>query len=133
MLLVKGKFSFLYVDIWFDVTECKFIMKNSSFKMLVAFSPIFVVDTKITFSYNFVAPLKYGYRIPLRDIFLACSRDIIITYFSLIRSVLKLHCWGFSLVIHNPFWVEHKLCLNLLVYFCIQFVDEIQARVCYPG
>ena len=54
---MKGKFSFLYVVIWFDVTECKFIMKNNSFKMLVVFSPIFVADTKVTFVYNFVAPL----------------------------------------------------------------------------
>ena len=54
---MRGKFSFLYVDIWFDVTKCKFIVKNSSFEMLVVFSPIFVADTKITFVYNFVAPL----------------------------------------------------------------------------
>ena len=27
--------------------------------MLVVFSPIFVADTKITFVYNFVAPLKF--------------------------------------------------------------------------
>ena len=54
---MRGKFKFLYVDIWFDVTECKFITKNRSFKMLVVFSPIFVADTKITFVYNFVAPL----------------------------------------------------------------------------
>ena len=33
-------------------------MKNSSFKMLVVFSPIFVTGTKITFGYNFVAPFK---------------------------------------------------------------------------
>ena len=55
---MRGKFSFLYVDIWFDVTKCKFIVKNSSFEMLVVFSPIFVADTKITFVYNFVAPLS---------------------------------------------------------------------------
>ena len=55
---MRGKFSFLYVDIWFDVTKCKFIVKNSSFEMLVVFSPIFVADTKITFVYNFVAPLR---------------------------------------------------------------------------
>ena len=54
---VRGKFSFLYAHIWFDVTKCKFIVKYSSFKMLVAFSPIFVADTNITFVYNFVAPL----------------------------------------------------------------------------
>ena len=41
------------------VTKCKFIVKNSSFEMLVVFSPIFVADTKITFAYNFVAPLMY--------------------------------------------------------------------------
>ena len=58
MLLVIGKFSFLYVDIWFNVTKCKFIVKNSSFKTFVGFSPIFVADTKITFVYNSVAPLK---------------------------------------------------------------------------
>ena len=55
---LRGKFSFLNVDIWFDVTKCKFIVKNSSFKMLVVFSPIFVADTKITFVYNFVASLR---------------------------------------------------------------------------
>ena len=33
-------------------------MKNSSFEILIVFSPIFVADTKITFVYNFVAPLK---------------------------------------------------------------------------
>ena len=54
---LRGKFSFLNVDIWFDVTKYKFIVKNSSFAMLVVFSPIFVADTKITFVYNFVAPL----------------------------------------------------------------------------
>ena len=54
---MRGKFSFLSTDIWFDVTKCKFILKNSSFKILVVFSPIYVADTKITFVYNFVAPL----------------------------------------------------------------------------
>ena len=58
MLLVGDKFSFLYVDIWFDVTKCKFNVKDCSFEMLVVFSPIFVADTKITFVYNFVSPLK---------------------------------------------------------------------------
>ena len=53
---MRGKFSFLYVDIWFDATKCKFITKNSSFKMLVVFLPIFVAQTKI--KQNFVAPLS---------------------------------------------------------------------------
>ena len=56
---MRGKFSFLYVDIWFDLTKCIFIVKNSSFKMLVALSPIFVAEAKITFVYNFVALLTY--------------------------------------------------------------------------
>ena len=55
---MSDKFSFLYAAIWFDVTKRKFVVKYSSFKMLVVFSPIFVDDTKITFVYNFVAPLK---------------------------------------------------------------------------
>ena len=62
MLLEKHKFSFLYVDIWFDVAKCKFIVKNSSFKMLVVFSPIFMVDTNITFIYNFIAPLTISFK-----------------------------------------------------------------------
>ena len=55
---MRGKFRFLYADIWFDLTKCKFIVKNSSFKMLVVLSPIFVVDTKTISVYNFVAPLS---------------------------------------------------------------------------
>ena len=55
------KFIFLFVDIWFDVTKCKFNVKNSSFEMFVVFSPIFVADTQITFVYNFVAPLNMMY------------------------------------------------------------------------
>ena len=46
-LLVRDIFSLLRAYIWFDVTKCKFIVKNSSFKMLVVFSLIFVADTKI--------------------------------------------------------------------------------------
>ena len=55
---MREKFSFLYVDIWFDLMQCELIVKNSSFKMLVMLSPIFMADTKVTFIYNFVAPLK---------------------------------------------------------------------------
>ena len=54
---MKGKFSFLSVNICFDVTKCKFIVKYSSFKMLLVFLPIFVADTKITSVYYFVPPL----------------------------------------------------------------------------
>ena len=39
------------------MTKCKFNVKNSSFEVLVVFSPIFVVGTKITFAFNFVTPL----------------------------------------------------------------------------
>ena len=52
---MRDKFGFLNVDIWFDVTEC---CKNSSYKMLVVFSSIFEADGKISFAYNFVAPVK---------------------------------------------------------------------------
>ena len=55
---MRDKFSFLYEDISFDVIKCKFIVKNSIFKMLVVLQSIFVADTKINFIYNFVAPLK---------------------------------------------------------------------------
>ena len=38
------------------MTECKFVTKNSCFKILVVFASTFVADTKITFVYSFVAP-----------------------------------------------------------------------------
>ena len=41
------------------MTKRKFILKNSSLaKMLVVFPPIFVVDTRLIYGYNFVAPLN---------------------------------------------------------------------------
>ena len=76
---MRGKFSFLDVDIWFDVAKCKFIVKHSNFKMLVAFSPIFVTDTKITFVYNFVAPLRKYYK---NMFIIALSRLLIYFYFA---------------------------------------------------
>ena len=36
--LMRDKFSFLYVGIWFDMMKSKFIVKNNSFKMLVVFA-----------------------------------------------------------------------------------------------
>ena len=65
ILLVKGKFSFPSVNIWFDVTKCKFIVKYRSFKMYDAPLPIFVADIKITFVYNFAAPLNANILKPL--------------------------------------------------------------------
>ena len=56
-MLVRGKYSFLYVDILLDLKKCKFNGENISFKMLVLLSPTSVADTKITFVYNFVALL----------------------------------------------------------------------------
>ena len=55
----SSKFSFLYVDIQFDVRECKFSRKESSLKCWLRFSPISIAGTKIIFCYNFVAPLRY--------------------------------------------------------------------------
>ena len=60
---MRGKFNFLYVDIWLDVTKCKFNVRDSSFEMLVVFSPIFVADTKITFVYGCVRQNKVIERI----------------------------------------------------------------------
>ena len=47
ILFVRDRFSFLYEDIWFDMTKCKFILKNSNLKCFRNFSPVFVADTKI--------------------------------------------------------------------------------------
>ena len=52
---IKHCFSNWCIDFVPYLTPYKFIMKNRSFKMLVAFLLIFVEDTKITFVYNFVA------------------------------------------------------------------------------
>ena len=57
ILFTKGKFSFLYVDIEFDVVKCKFILKKGQLKMFDVFLPIFVVYTKIIFGCNFVVLL----------------------------------------------------------------------------
>ena len=56
---MRSEISFVYVNIWFDVTKCKFIMKNRRLKFLVVAWPIFVADTKLIFVYNFVAPLSF--------------------------------------------------------------------------
>ena len=48
---MRREFIFLY----FDSLICQSVKQQ--FKMLVVFSLIFVVDTKIIFRYNFVAPL----------------------------------------------------------------------------
>ena len=37
---------------------CEIYYEIRQFKMLLAFSPIFVANTKMIFGYNFVAPLK---------------------------------------------------------------------------
>ena len=54
---MRGKFSFITIDIWFDLTNCKFNVKNISSKMLVALSPIFVADTLLLkLLFHFVFP-----------------------------------------------------------------------------
>ena len=57
-MFVRGKVSFLYVDISLHVGKCKFITKNSSLKCLFVFLPIFVANTKIIFAFNFLDPSK---------------------------------------------------------------------------
>ena len=47
-----GKYRFLYVDIQFDVPKVgKFVYIKIAVKMLVMFSPIFVVEKKIIKKY----------------------------------------------------------------------------------
>ena len=56
------------------MAKCKFIVKNSSFKMLIVFSHIFVANTKITFVYNFVAAFSKYFEVKVlkikNDVFL---------------------------------------------------------------
>ena len=56
------KFSFPYVDMYSNVPKGKYILKKQQFKILVVFPHIFVADTKITYSYSFVAPLRNTYK-----------------------------------------------------------------------
>ena len=46
IMFVRGKFSFLYVYIWFDVQISR---EKQRFKLLIVFSPIFVADKKNIF------------------------------------------------------------------------------------
>ena len=56
MLLVGGKFIFLYADMWFDVTKCKSIAKYSSLKFWLYFHLFLQRTQKLIFVYNFEAP-----------------------------------------------------------------------------
>ena len=49
--------------------------KYKQFKMLIVFVPIFVVDTKIIYGYNFVAPLT---AVKLRFKFLILGRNFLL-------------------------------------------------------
>ena len=56
---MRGKFSFLEVDIRFDATKCKQIrFEKQQFNMGVVFSPTFVAYTKIIYRYKSEAPLN---------------------------------------------------------------------------
>ena len=59
ILLIGGKFSFSYVDIYSDVPKCNLFFEKQQFKMLGVLSPIFMADIKIIYGYNFLAPLIY--------------------------------------------------------------------------
>ena len=54
---MRGKFSFLDVDAWFDVIRWKFILKKAQFNTLALFLPISLADTKTISGSNFVALL----------------------------------------------------------------------------
>ena len=51
---MRGKFLFVYVDTWFDLIKCKFILKSSNLKGVFAYCCMF---TKIMYGYNFEASL----------------------------------------------------------------------------
>ena len=53
---MRGKFSFLHVDVWFDVAKCTFSLKDSSLKYWLYFRLILWRAQKIC-GYKFVAPL----------------------------------------------------------------------------
>ena len=57
MLFMRSKFSFLDVDIQFDMTHYKVCLKNRSRKCWLRFHIFFEENTKITFGFNFIDPL----------------------------------------------------------------------------
>ena len=76
---MRSNFGLPYENIYFDVSKCEFILKQSNLKCWL-FSPIFVVDIKLTFSYNFGAPLKQFFTIS-REVFKICKIFNIIQVF----------------------------------------------------
>ena len=50
MLLLRGKLSFVHVDFFFDMTKCKFIVKNNSLKHWLSFR-LFLWRTQKSFSF----------------------------------------------------------------------------------
>lgn len=74
------KLSFRFVNKFSDVIKGKFIFKKELFRILVAFPPIIVADTKITCGHNFVAPLKSEGQIYL---LLPSTKDISLVHFCL--------------------------------------------------
>ena len=57
ILIIRIRLVFLYVDGNFDVPNCKYAWKKSTWKCWLCFHLFFVVDTKMICGYNFVAPL----------------------------------------------------------------------------
>ena len=57
-MVMRNKFSFLYIDILFHVSKCEFILNKKYFKMLIVFSPIFMADAKIKFRIQFRSSFK---------------------------------------------------------------------------
>ena len=119
ILLERGKFSFLYVDIWFDVMKCKCIVKNNSFEMFVMFSPIFVADTKITFVYKFVAPLNTNIRYywSLKILHMLYQR-ISSSYWAILPSIFMM----LSLVSMSLCWNPYLLAINKSIFFILNYL-----------
>lgn len=55
-MFLEDKFSSLYVDICLMWQSGNLFWKQQ-FNIVIVFLPIFVADTKIIYSYNFLAPL----------------------------------------------------------------------------
>ena len=78
--------------------------------MLVVFSPIFVVDTKITFLYNFVSPLNILKRVRLIIVW----SDLYIFF-----------------IIEHANASQHPYCNGVEIIFMNDFYGRLYVRLCY--
>ena len=112
---------------WWSVN----VLWKTSFKMFVMFLPIFVADTKITFTYKFIAPLNPNIRYywSLKILHMLYQR-IRSSYWAILPLFLWCSVWcqchyvepllaGNKQIIF--FYSELFICLSLSLYSQIQF------------